>query len=288
MGLVAPEDGGQHDAAARDGGVQDISHAGSDASGAVDSASERDHSRDSAVDTARGSEGGHDATPDVGADRSVVDVTSTRDARVDVGVDANDAMDPPDTSPADARIDLHADIELDVTLRDVGADDVTDTAIDMGPDVIADVGTHNDGIVCGLSPPAPGGECPAVCNDGCVDGICKIGCRGEQQCKESTLECPVGFACEVRCAGKQSCETVSLICPQLYACNLLCTGEQSCKGLQLSCRSGTCGIECLGDQQACETVVVNCGSQACSASCSGSADRPTVNCGQSCDCRPCR
>jgi hypothetical protein len=313
MGLGAPEDGGERDAAARDGDAQDASHTmpdahrdrsfdvgdfgkdgeerdafARDAFGAADGADEPGRLRDSSVDTARGSEGGHDAPPHGGTDSSVVaDVADNGDGGVNTDGDANGATDPPDAQFTDARIDLPTDGELDVTVHDVIADDIADTGVDMGAD-ITDAGAHTDGLVCGFAPPGLGGPCPAVCNDGCVDGTCRIGCGDEQQCKGSTLECPAGFTCEIRCAGKQSCDSASLLCPELHACTLFCTGEQSCKALELDCRSGTCAVECLGDKQACDAAVVNCGSQACTASCPGSEHRPTLNCGQSCDCRPCR
>lgn len=305
MGLSGP-DAGERDVAARDGEVQDASHTMSDAlrdrsvdgsdgeerdtvagdaSGAVDSRNESGQFRDSVAETARGIDAANDAPPHGDADSSVApDVTGTHDAGSNPRADVHDATDRPDASITDAHIDLRADIELDLTVPDVGANDVADAGIDIG---IADAGPHPDGLACGFAPPGVGGSCPAVCNDGCVDGVCRIGCRGEQQCKGSTLECPAGFACEISCAGKQSCDSASLICPQLHACSLFCTGEQSCKVLQLNCRSGTCAIECLGNQQACDEVVVNCGAQACTASCAGSEGRPTLNCGQSCDCRPC-
>jgi hypothetical protein len=300
MGLSPPDDTPGNDAAAIDVDARDASYTAPDAFHdrafdgasdreerdvtardgwrAADSAGEAADARDGAFDASRGSETGRDTPPHGGADSYVVvDVTGTRDAGIEDGVgDEVDANGPSDATVVDAHVDLLADVDLDIPVSDVGADDV------------ADAGADRDGAVCGFAPPAPGGPCPAVCNDGCVDGICKIACRGEQECKEATVECPAGFSCEVNCAGKQSCESVLVVCPELYPCSLLCAGEQSCKELELNCRSGTCAIECLGNGQACDATLVNCGPEACAASCSGSEGRPTLNCGQSCDCRPCR
>ncbi|MET0595698.1 MAG: hypothetical protein ABW133_23575, partial [Polyangiaceae bacterium] len=171
-----------------------------------------------------------------------------------------------------------ADISVDSPSVDVGGDSGEDAVDVAQPDV---------GLVCGFAPPAPGGECPAICNEGCTGGICKIGCRADKQCKDAALECPADFTCQVNCVGKHGCEGATVNCPDTFACSLLCGDDQSCKGLTFNCRTGTCNIDCLGNN-ACESVV-NCGPQTCTAVCQGPAPmgRPTMNCGESCDCRGC-
>ena len=233
---------------------------------------------DGSLDAARMDGGSNDATPGRTDGSGTADAPSTRDVTQDThdssrAEDGSRAEDAPfDTPPDDVA--SGADVSADVPISDGPSDGL----VDAQPD-------HD--FVCGFAPPAPGGSCPAVCNEGCAGGICKIACREDQQCKEATLECPAGFTCQINCVGKQGCESASVICPDTFACSLLCGGEQSCKSLTLGCRSGTCNIECIG-KEACEAVV-NCGPQTCAAACQepGAKGRPTMNCGESCDCRPC-
>jgi hypothetical protein len=219
-----------------------------------------------------------DASFDDDADLSTPEDTSTEaDFHHDSALDGTGNTDTDDssvTNDADGSIlpDASADVETDAT---------SDAAS-------IDTGADTDGrIVCGSAPPAPGGTCPAVCNEGCVGSMCQIACRNEQECENATIECPPGFTCDVNCAGKQSCESVVLVCPDTYACRLLCAGEQSCKDLDVNCGSGPCQVTCLASKQACESTVVNCSAQSCTASCTSADSEPTLNCGQSCDCRPC-
>ena len=274
-----------------------------DATGVADTGSTEPDSRGGAVDAADITEAGRDGPPHGDADSSVLpDATGTRDVSMDVGGGAGDANRPSDHSDdgvgdasrpsdhsdggasdtsgpsgdaqSDASIDGDADVDLDTTEDD-------------GADPVADAGAGVDGFVCGFQPAPTGGECPAVCNGGCAAGICTIACSGELECKGATLECPSGFACEVNCVGKQSCESALVMCGEIDACKLLCAGDQSCKKVELICRSGTCSAECLGSTQTCQEAVVNCGPQACAATCQNAKSRPKMNCGPSCDCRPC-
>jgi hypothetical protein len=56
----------------------------------------------------------------------------------------------------------------------------------------------------------------------------------------------------------------------------------------IECGSGSCTLECTGDADACLEVVMTCGAGACSATCDAGATAPTVDCGDSCECTPCR
>ena len=215
------------------------------------------------------------------------------------GPDDTDAGDASisDASRDDSFDEASSSDRRDAATRDAaGAADTGSAPVDSGDGALDATGMREggrdaqpqgdaDGAVD--VPPPPGGPCPAVCNGGCAAGICTIACSGEQECKGATLECPPGFACEVNCVGKRSCDASLVVCSEADACALLCVGEQSCKKVELICRSGTCDIECLGSSQTCEMAVVNCGQQACTAKCQSPESRPTLNCGQSCDCRPC-
>jgi hypothetical protein len=240
-----------------------------------------------------------------------LDDTREPDARSgdlqDASLNASDAQDAPlddeaaTTNTADTSEEEDAsadgeweadnpdDVAIDVTPDERGSDAFFDgsSADDASVDTTSGDAPSDGRIVCGFAPPAPGGTCPAVCNEGCLGGVCQIGCRGEQECKGATIECPPGFSCEINCAAKQSCDNAVLICPDDYACRLTCAGEQSCKALELTCGSGPCQLTCLGSNQSCDATVVNCSAQACTASCPSPDNSPSLNCGQSCDCRPC-
>ena len=301
MGLAAPDDTPEHDAAADDGGVLDAAQTAPDAtrdapsgggadhelkdatrdeSKAPDGATATDAHHDGPLDATRRNDAGDGAPPDNGADGSPVpDANDAGHSAPDVSVDGKGSDAPFDGSTADARIDASTD---------TSTDPLDDADIDT-PTADRDVATDADadGPVCGFAPPAPGGTCPAVCNEGCIAGVCQIACRGDQECKGVTLQCPVGFTCELICSGKQSCDATVVVCPDTYACRLLCAGEQSCKALEFNCGSGPCQLTCQGNSQACDSTVVNCGAEACTASCTSPDNPPTLNCGQSCDCRPC-
>jgi hypothetical protein len=311
MGLGAPDDTAPLDAALRDVSVQDaaqttpdaghdaffdrgpdheLKDAAPDGSKAIDGAKGADGQHDGAPDGARRDDAGDGAPPHTIVDGSLTpDARDARDSGTNISTDGKTNDGPFDGSRPDVTMDASIDAGSDGSV-DAGSD----ASIDAGDDAaVADGDVNNvdahadDGRVCGFAPPAPGGICPAVCNEGCVDGICQIACRGEQECKDATIQCPLGFTCDINCAGKQSCDSAVIVCPATYACRLVCAGEQSCKALQSNCGSGPCEITCLGSSQACDSTIVNCGPDACIASCNSSETPPTLNCGQSCDCRPC-
>jgi hypothetical protein len=310
MGLGAPDDTPSSDAALRDVGLQDAAQTTPDV--ARDSFWDRgrDHElKDAAPDGSKASDGakGADVHPEAGRDGSLRDDAGDG-APPSTGVDGSLQPDAPgarDTGtniPTDGKVN---DGPFDASMRDVTMDASTDASGDGSVDADSDASIDgedastpdgdvnngdadaNDGPMCGFAPPAPGGICPSVCNDGCIDGICQIACRGEQECKDSTIQCPLGFTCDINCAGKQSCDAAVIVCPDTYACRLVCAGEQSCKALESNCGSGPCQITCIGNSQACDSTIVNCGAEACVATCNSSESPPTLNCGPSCDCRPC-
>ena len=245
---------------------------GEDAKNTRDATNEPLPTSDGSLDVARGDGARNDSTS-AGIDGSRPADATIRDANAEDRAQYDSNID----APMDEDAGGMADISIDTP-----ATDAIDVAVDVAPDAPPDVD-----FVCGFAPPAPGGECPAVCNEGCAGGICKIGCREDKQCKDAALECPAGFTCQVNCVGKHACESASVTCPDLFACSLLCGDDQSCKGVTFNCGSGTCNVDCLGNN-ACEAIV-NCGPQTCAATCqtSGPMGRPTLNCGESCDCRPC-
>ena len=257
-----------------------------DGSKAPDGSTGVDH-HDGVLDAKRPNDARDGASPNDRVDASFIpDAAGALDSGTDVFTDGKTHDAPFDGAKPDANIDASPDTHIDAA-ADAGSDASPDMDIDVAT-ADGDVQTDADGgPVCGFAPPAPGGACPAVCNDGCVDGICQIACRGEQECKGSTIQCPVGFTCEINCAGKQSCDTAVVVCPDTYACRLVCAGEQSCKALESKCGTGPCQIACQGNSQACDSTVVNCGAEACTASCTSPESAPTLNCGPSCDCRPC-
>jgi len=300
MGLAPPEDTPEPDASPRDVSAQDapqttpdvdpdhqLEDATRDGSKAPDSSTGSDAHHDGALDAIRPHDAGDGARPNDRVDGSIIaDAPGARESGADVLADRKTNDAPFDGAKADANSDASPDERIDAA-ADAGSDASPDTDIDAST-ADGDVQTDaNDGPVCGFAPPAPGGTCPAVCNDGCIDGICQIACRGEQECKGATIQCPVGFTCEINCAGKQSCDTAVVVCPDTYACRLVCAGEQSCKALESNCGSGPCQLSCQGNSQACDSAVVNCGAEACTASCTSPENLPTLNCGASCDCRPC-
>jgi hypothetical protein len=255
----------------------DVSEAGLDSSKG-DVVTTIDAVQDRAVDEKPTKEAGYGPSGDSAVDRAFVpDAVDIPEAGLDR-----------DVRGADGRADAsRVDAASDVSVVDAGTDDVDAASVDAGSGAADGIDDADAGAACGLAPPPPGGACPAVCNDGCAEGVCRIACRGEQECKKATIQCPPGFACDISCAGKQSCDAALLVCPDIYACRLLCAGEQSCKAIDFNCRSGICQLSCSGTSQVCESATVNCGEQACTATCNPAESRPTVNCGASCDCRPC-
>ena len=128
--------------------------------------------------------------------------------------------------------------------------------------------------------------CPDVCTGGCdrITGTCAIDCDANQECKESELRCPDGFACDVRCTGESSCEKSKLVCPPDEPCQIQCLGKVSCREAHVTCEGGTCDITC--DADACHDAVISCGLGACRTSCPGEAPK-SQTCGEACECTAC-
>jgi cysteine-rich repeat protein len=135
-------------------------------------------------------------------------------------------------------------------------------------------------LSCGTDPTPPGGECPAVCNAGCTNGICNIDCHNAYECN---VQCPPGFACQVNCIGSNACGIIN--CPDDYSCQVNCVDNASCTGTLINCSAeGTCDVYC-GADYACDGTHLNCGNDACTGTCGSLClGWPTATCGNSCDC----
>lgn len=141
---------------------------------------------------------------------------------------------------------------------------------------------------CGVSPPPPGGTCPAICNGGCNGNICHIECSSAQACQGNTIDCPSLFACELTCNEVQSCRNATLNCPDEYACTVICEGLQACESLRVNCsQNGVCALDCNQATEVCLDAHLECGDQKCTATCATPNDQPNVDCNQSCDCTNC-
>ena len=136
---------------------------------------------------------------------------------------------------------------------------------------------------CNMPQPAPGGECPTVCNGGCTgpnNETCVI-----SSFSGNAISCPEGFNCEVSCMGEGSCENATVTCPPNHLCTVSCAGKEACVDMTLNCgEGGPCHLECASGDDVCEDAEVNCGDEACTSNCN---DAPTLNCNGSCDCLPC-
>lgn len=140
---------------------------------------------------------------------------------------------------------------------------------------------------CSVSVPPLGGMCPAVCDGGCANGVCTIACNVTQECRNTTITCPPGFACDVQCSGQQGCQNATIACPANHACSVDCSAQQGCRDATITCATGACDITCSSATQTCTGTNVVCGSNACSASCAVMGTQPTLTCGMACSCVPC-
>ena len=137
-------------------------------------------------------------------------------------------------------------------------------------------------FVCGSTPAAPGGACPAACTGGCLAGTCIIACNSVS-CANQALTCPPGFACTVQCGASSACDGATITCPDKYACDVVCSG--SCRAAVIDCGSGSCDLACGGGAK-CKDAVMNCGDNSCHATCQA-GQKPAVSCNGTCDCAPC-
>ena len=161
-----------------------------------------------------------------------------------------------------------------------GADNDCDGAADCDDDDCAEAAGCD---TCGFDPSPPGGECPAVCNGGCADGVCVIECT-LNDCLGETISCPDGYACEVVCTEYGACTSATIDCPDTYSCTVTCLEDWSCNNTTINCSDdGVCDLEC--GAMGCVGTQLNCGYDACSATCGGIClAEPTVACGSSCEC----
>jgi len=157
-----------------------------------------------------------------------------------------------------------------------GATNCEDTDCDDDPACI---------VPCGEDPIPPGGECPAVCNGGCIDGkICLINCGSSGECRSTLINCPPAFSCQVECLDGDACLNSDINCPADYRCEVNCAFG-GCNNTIINCsQEGSCNLNC-GFGRSCYEVEVNCGNDACTVDCGGSIDNnPSINCGNSCNC----
>ena len=139
-------------------------------------------------------------------------------------------------------------------------------------------------ISCGEDPTPPGGQCPIVCNGGCIDGnICIIRCGSSGECASTFIYCPPGFACQVECLDGSVCFDTTINCPADYHCEVICEFG-GCNNTFINCSAeGSCSLNC-GFDGSCYEVEVNCGNDACTVDCGTFLNSVNVNCGNSCGC----
>lgn len=112
--------------------------------------------------------------------------------------------------------------------------------------------------------------CPAVCNDGCLGGDCRV------RNPTSAVTCPAGMACLVQCAQKP-CRNID--CTAATSCEVECGANQGCDGITISCGSGPCLVECA-DMQGCNSVSISAGASAAFCiDCQGDDGCNSVTCG---------
>ena len=119
--------------------------------------------------------------------------------------------------------------------------------------------------------------CPAVCNGGCGQGVCRI--------TNPTVEttCAPGMPCEITCADARSCK-VKLVCGAASTCNIKCLGDRACSE-EIHCGTGPCAVNCDNDKTCSKVFCENAAT--CAVTCNGfQACGFPVNCGTSrCDVR---
>lgn len=112
--------------------------------------------------------------------------------------------------------------------------------------------------------------CPAGCTscttlkpDGSGYADCKIDCNGNQ-CRNTTVTCPVGMACTIVCDNNSDCQRVD--CTGAASCTVQCTGTSSCQ--TVTCGAGPCSVTCSGTQS-CSSGVTCDDSCKCDVLCGG-------------------
>jgi hypothetical protein len=145
----------------------------------------------------------------------------------------------------------------------------------------------NGAVGCGDDPTPPQGGCPDACTLCDPDGVCTIDCS-QSPCGP-TIVCPEGLRCRVLCASQDICRDKIVSCPQIYRCEVFCSAmANACNKLTVQCTTGVCSLSCTQKGDVCNLATVDCGTNACLCT-AGSAvvDKPTVDCNQSCMCKPC-
>lgn len=140
------------------------------------------------------------------------------------------------------------------------------------------------GRCCGNSDPPPGGTCPAICDNGCLGGVCHIECESLAECEDAAITCPVGYDCVVDCLAEQNiCRDAVIDCPAQQSCTVNCGDiSHTCQRAVINCGNGPCAVMCQGGGDVCDKTVLNCGLNSCSIDCPDT-DTNQV-CGDSCDC----
>lgn len=178
----------------------------------------------------------------------------------------------PDSDDADASHD-----------DDDGSATRTDDASTLDDGSSADEG----GLVCGVDEPAPGGNCPSICEPGCPQDSCTIDCDAGS-CAGEMVECPAGFECHVRCEEDGACEGATIVCPPEHECRVECDATGACRDAIVVCAAGTCELECQDGFDVCDDTQLWCGSNDSRATCDDSSvdaiPRDTSTCGcQGCE-----
>jgi len=176
----------------------------------------------------------------------------------------------------------------------IGYDPIDDGG---GDGVLPDGSGAGDGRP-GLDAVAPDAfVCPAICNQGCANGVCNI--LGDEL---FDITCPPGLACHVTCEGSMSC-MARIDCTAARACTVDCTGPDSCF-FGATCGAFPCAIHCIGAGScgpldcgaaaqcsiSCPAVSscnfgVRCGERTCSVDCSGDGScGGRVDCTTACAC----
>lgn len=146
----------------------------------------------------------------------------------------------------------------------------------------------DDGTNClPVEAPDGGGDCPSICNGGCVENECQIVCSVDRPCNAMTMQCPDSLACDIDCAGDGVCADAHFGCPNDFACSLTCEGPGACTDAELTCGFSECAIECGAPESSCGGTLVRCGAGACLGDCIPGASPTLDRCDEACACERC-
>ena len=113
-------------------------------------------------------------------------------------------------------------------------------------------------------------------NGSCIcsnDELCNLKCTGKDMCKDSHLECRIGFPCIIECDSNKeenACEGAIIDASMATDVYLLCTDTQSCLNTRITCGSGRCDVLCSGsgfNGNSCNGLMLNCAPNFCTITC---------------------